>query len=52
MLLTMMDQPQLGFPEYKEAWKFLNRPGDEADIKNCFDSVTSLTSLFLFQTVE
>jgi Ca2+-binding EF-hand superfamily protein len=30
---------QLGFPEYSEAWKFLGRPGDEAAIKNCFDSV-------------
>ena len=30
---------QLGFPEYKEAWKFLNRPGTEEDIRNCFDSV-------------
>eukprot|EP00492_Amphilonche_elongata_P002514 TRINITY_DN276_c0_g2_i1.p1 TRINITY_DN276_c0_g2~~TRINITY_DN276_c0_g2_i1.p1 ORF type:complete len:300 (-),score=75.41 TRINITY_DN276_c0_g2_i1:224-1123(-) len=30
---------ELGFPEYKEAWKFLNRPGGEADIKAAFDSV-------------
>ena len=30
---------ELGFPEYKEAWKFLNRPGTDADIKNAFLSV-------------
>jgi Ca2+-binding EF-hand superfamily protein len=30
---------ELGFPEYKEAWKFLGRPGNDEDIKNAFDSV-------------
>jgi Ca2+-binding EF-hand superfamily protein len=30
---------QLGFPEYKEAWKFLNRPGTDPEIKKTFDSV-------------
>eukprot|EP00494_Astrolonche_serrata_P032819 UN33088 len=30
---------QLGFPEYCEAWRFLQRPGTDADIKKCFDSV-------------
>ena len=30
---------ELGFPEYKEAWKFLNRPGGDEDIKAAFDSV-------------
>merc|ERR1712038_1054370 len=30
---------ELGYPEYVEAWKFLNRPGDEAEIKKTFDSV-------------
>jgi Ca2+-binding EF-hand superfamily protein len=30
---------QLGIEEYMESWKFLNRPGSDADIKKCFDSV-------------
>merc|ERR550534_1818009 len=30
---------QLGFPEYVEAWKFLNRPGGPDEIKKAFDSV-------------
>ena len=30
---------ELGYPEYVEAWKFLNRPGTEKDIKRTFDSV-------------
>jgi Ca2+-binding EF-hand superfamily protein len=30
---------ELGYPEYKEAWKFLNQPGSEADIKRAFDLV-------------
>eukprot|EP00493_Phyllostaurus_siculus_P001051 UN01058 len=30
---------QLGFPEYVESWKFLDRPGSDADIKKAFDSV-------------
>ena len=30
---------ELGFPEYKEAWKFLNQPGGDKDIKRAFDSV-------------
>jgi hypothetical protein len=30
---------ELQFPEYKEAWKFLNQPGNDSDIKNAFDSV-------------
>jgi Ca2+-binding EF-hand superfamily protein len=30
---------ELGYPEYVEAWKFLNRPGDEKEIKLTFDSV-------------
>lgn len=28
---------QLGFEEYQEAWRFLNRPGTDADIKRAFD---------------
>merc|ERR1719204_689096 len=30
---------ELQFPEYMEAWKFLNQPGTDRDIKNAFDSV-------------
>merc|ERR1712048_70788 len=30
---------ELGYPEYKEAWKFLAQPGTEKDIKAAFDSV-------------
>merc|ERR1712178_436472 len=30
---------ELGFPEYTEAWKFLNRPGGPSEIKQTFDSV-------------
>jgi Ca2+-binding EF-hand superfamily protein len=30
---------QLGYEEYRDAWKFLNRPGDESVIKMTFDSV-------------
>ena len=30
---------ELGFPEYREAWKFLQRPGDDNEIKMYFDSV-------------
>jgi len=30
---------ELQFPEYKEAWRFLNQPGTDRDIKNAFDSV-------------
>ena len=30
---------ELGYPEYHEAWKFLNRPGSDNEIKNAFDSV-------------
>ena len=30
---------ELGFPEYMEAWKFLNQPGNDADIKRAFDAV-------------
>eukprot|EP00493_Phyllostaurus_siculus_P007302 UN07378 len=30
---------QLGYPEYVEAWKFLDQPGTDADIKKAFDSV-------------
>merc|ERR550519_1628630 len=30
---------QLGYPEYVEAWKFLNRPGGPDEIKKTFDSV-------------
>ena len=29
---------ELGFPEYCEAWKFLNRPGGEREMKRTFDS--------------
>ena len=30
---------ELQYPEYVEAWKFLNRPGTDRDIKRTFDSV-------------
>merc|ERR1712083_755943 len=30
---------ELGYPEYNEAWKFLQQPGNDQDIKNAFDSV-------------
>ena len=30
---------ELGFDEYMDSWKFLNRPGDHNEIKRCFDSV-------------
>jgi Ca2+-binding EF-hand superfamily protein len=30
---------ELGYPEYVEAWKFLDRPGGEKEIKQTFDSV-------------
>merc|ERR1711953_597874 len=30
---------ELGYPEYVEAWKFLNRPGGQDEIKKTFDSV-------------
>jgi Ca2+-binding EF-hand superfamily protein len=30
---------ELGYPEYVESWKFLNRPGGEQEIKKTFDSV-------------
>ena len=30
---------ELGYSEYMEAWKFLNQPGTERDIKRTFDSV-------------
>merc|ERR1712012_222225 len=30
---------ELGYAEYQEAWKFLNRPGGEAEMKAAFDSV-------------
>merc|ERR1712238_44134 len=30
---------QLGYEEYRDAWKFLNRPGDESVIQNTFNSV-------------
>ena len=29
---------QLNFSEFKEAWKFLNRPGGDQEIKKAFDS--------------
>merc|ERR1719210_2969178 len=30
---------ELQFPEYVEAWKFLNQPGGEQQMKQAFDSV-------------
>merc|ERR1712007_5837 len=30
---------ELGYEEYVEAWRFLNRPGTDRDIKRTFDSV-------------
>merc|ERR1712048_163383 len=30
---------ELGFPEYKDAWKFLGRSGTDADIRATFESV-------------
>eukprot|EP00492_Amphilonche_elongata_P003408 TRINITY_DN3726_c0_g1_i1.p1 TRINITY_DN3726_c0_g1~~TRINITY_DN3726_c0_g1_i1.p1 ORF type:complete len:148 (-),score=41.24 TRINITY_DN3726_c0_g1_i1:58-501(-) len=30
---------ELGFPEYVEAWKFLNQPGNMEEMKAAFDSV-------------
>ena len=36
------DSAELGFPEYKEAWKFLNRPGSDEDIKNAFDAIAKV----------
>ena len=30
---------ELQFPEYREAWKFLQQPGTDDDIKKAFDSV-------------
>ena len=38
---------QMGFPEYKEAWKFLNRPGDEAEVKK----VSILSGTFSFKAL-
>jgi Ca2+-binding EF-hand superfamily protein len=38
---------ELGYPEYVEAWRFLNRPGTDADIKRSFDSVDIDASGFL-----
>ena len=28
---------ELGFPEYLEAWRFLNQPGTDEDVKKAFD---------------
>ena len=43
---------ELGFPEYVEAWKFLNQPGSQEEIKAAFDSVdvdgSALIDLFEF----
>ena len=33
------ESAQLGFPEYIEAWKVLEQPGTNEDIKKAFDSV-------------
>merc|ERR1712004_816866 len=30
---------ELGWAEYLEAWRFLNQPGEDADIKRAFDAV-------------
>merc|ERR1712093_622219 len=30
---------ELGWTEYLEAWRFLNQPGTDADVKKAFDSV-------------
>ena len=30
---------ELGYPEYVESWKFLNRNGSEAEIKRTIDAV-------------
>merc|ERR1712038_416326 len=30
---------ELQFPEYTSAWRFLNQPGSDSDIKNAFDGV-------------
>merc|ERR1711953_1025593 len=30
---------ELQFPEYTQAWRFLNQPGSDNDIKNAFDGV-------------
>ena len=30
---------ELGYEEYQESWKFLNRPGSDADIKKAFDAI-------------
>merc|ERR1711879_504439 len=30
---------ELGYEEYKEAWKFLGRGGNEAEVKSTWDSV-------------
>merc|ERR1711937_236651 len=30
---------ELQYPEYMEAWKFLQQPGSDADIKKAFDMV-------------
>jgi len=30
---------ELQFPEYKSAWRFLNQPGSDSDIKGAFDGV-------------
>jgi Ca2+-binding EF-hand superfamily protein len=30
---------ELGFPEYLEAWRFLNQPGTDEDVKKAFDGV-------------
>ena len=30
---------EMGYPEYVESWKFLNRPGTEQDIKSSFDAI-------------
>ena len=28
---------EMGYEEYNESWKFLNRPGSDADIKKAFE---------------
>jgi hypothetical protein len=30
---------EMGYEEYNESWKFLNRPGTDADIKKAFDMI-------------
>merc|ERR1712159_494076 len=40
----------LNFSEFKEAWKFLQRPGTDADIKRAFDSQDIDGSLHVDQT--